>query len=137
MTPRYLLDANILSAPLKPDRYVSTAERLEAERDEVATASVVIHEIRYGADLLPARSRRRQAILAFLEQKVAAIPILPYDLRAAVWHAAERARLQKIGCTPPFQDGQIAAIAAVNGLTLVTANRRDFDGFRGLRVETW
>jgi tRNA(fMet)-specific endonuclease VapC len=36
-----------------------------------------------------------------------------------------------------FVDGQIAAIAAVNGLILVTANTRDFRRFRDLSIEDW
>ena len=34
-------------------------------------------------------------------------------------------------------DDQIAAIARVNELTLVTANGNDFEGFRGLRTTSW
>jgi tRNA(fMet)-specific endonuclease VapC len=36
----------------------------------------------------------------------------------------------------PF-DGQIAAIAATNDVTLVTRNAGDFDDFTNLRVENW
>ena len=64
-------------------------------------------------------------------------PILDYDQRAADWHALERARLVASGRTPPFVDGQIAAIARVNELILVTSNKADFTGFRGLQVKTW
>ena len=56
---------------------------------------------------------------------------------AADWHAAERARLTGLGRTPPFVDGQIAAIAHVNGLVLVTANVADFRHFADLSVEDW
>jgi tRNA(fMet)-specific endonuclease VapC len=38
---------------------------------------------------------------------------------------------------PPFIDGQIAAIAMVNELALVTSNKADFSRFKGLRVTTW
>jgi tRNA(fMet)-specific endonuclease VapC len=34
-------------------------------------------------------------------------------------------------------DGQIAAIAVVNGLVMVTRNTDDFDGYLGLQVENW
>lgn len=34
-------------------------------------------------------------------------------------------------------DGQIAAIARVNDLVLVTANMRDFRPFEGLSVQDW
>jgi len=37
----------------------------------------------------------------------------------------------------PYADGQIAAVAVVNALALVTANIRDFLLVKGLRVENW
>jgi len=63
-------------------------------------------------------------------------PILPYD-EAAAWHSQERARLENLGRPAPYVDGQIAAIAHVNGLVLVTVNTKDFDQFRELKVENW
>jgi tRNA(fMet)-specific endonuclease VapC len=65
------------------------------------------------------------------------MPALAYDARAAEWHARERVRLEAAGRPMPYADGQIAAIAMVNGLTLVTANVRDFRRVDGLRVEDW
>jgi tRNA(fMet)-specific endonuclease VapC len=66
-----------------------------------------------------------------------ALTVLPYDKIAASWHARERARLTRKGKTPSFTDGEIAAIAAVNGLVLVTRNTRDFASFSDIRVESW
>lgn len=66
-----------------------------------------------------------------------AFPNLAYDEAAATWHGEERARLESLGHTPPFVDGQIAAIAKVHGLTVVTTNDKDFSGFKGLAVENW
>lgn len=57
------------------------------------------------------------------------IPILPYDHRAADWHAGERARLTALGKTPPFADGMMAAVARSHGLALVTMNPDDFRFF--------
>lgn len=137
MSARFLLDTNVLSEPLKPapDRHV--LEQLSAHAGDVVTASVVWHELVFGVSLLPGGRRRRLAE-RYLENVVAAnIPVLSYDGPAAAWHGHERARLKKLGRPPPFADGQIAAIAAVNGLTLVTSNTRDFAAFRELRVTTW
>lgn len=64
-------------------------------------------------------------------------PILPYDEAAATWHGHERARLEALGQPAPYADGQIAAIARVNGLILVTINSGDFARFKGLEVENW
>ncbi len=53
------------------------------------------------------------------------MPILNYDRVAAEWHAGERARLAARRETPPFVNGQIAAIAHVHELILVTFNDSD------------
>jgi tRNA(fMet)-specific endonuclease VapC len=50
---------------------------------------------------------------------------------------AERARLTQSGRTPSYVDGEIASIAAVNGLVLVTKNVRDFRHFQNLAIEDW
>ena len=63
--------------------------------------------------------------------------ILPYDEAAATWHGQERARLERIGRPAPYVDGQIAAIAHVHGLTVVTANTEDFSRFKGVTVRDW
>lgn len=65
------------------------------------------------------------------------IALLPYNQAAADWHAEERARLSGIGLAPPFADGQIAAIAKVHDLTVVTANEADFQHFANIVVENW
>jgi tRNA(fMet)-specific endonuclease VapC len=110
---------------------------LRDHQDELATASIVWHEMLFGCYRLP-RSARRSAIEEYLNEVVEpSIPILPYDARAAGCHAAERARLTGIGMTPPFADGQIAAVARVNDLTLVTANLDDYAAFHDVRVEDW
>jgi len=72
-----------------------------------------------------------------MNEVAAAVRVLPYGERAARWHATERARLAALGSSTPHVDGQIAAIAAVHDATLVTANVRHFEVFKGLRVENW
>ena len=133
---RYILDTNVLSEPMRPvpDRHVMS--RITAAGDAVATASVVWHEIEIGRLRLPAGKRRR-AIETMIDAFASVLVILPYDARAAAWHARERARLARLGKAPPFVDGQIAAITAVNDLVLVTRNLRDFTGFAGLKLESW
>ncbi|MCT7981352.1 twitching motility protein PilT [Laspinema sp. C3] len=63
--------------------------------------------------------------------------ILPYCHAAAEWFAAERARLTALGRMPSYPDGQIAAIAKVNNLILVTRNISDYADFDGLTIENW
>jgi tRNA(fMet)-specific endonuclease VapC len=112
-------------------------ENLRAHPTAVAIASPVWHELHYGRERL-SRSRKRRLIESYLRDVVAAtIPIIPYDAGAAAWHATERARLSRRGRPPPFVDGQIAAIAAVNGLTLVTGSLSHYRRFSGLRLADW
>ncbi len=86
---------------------------------------------------MPASARRTE-IEGYLYGFVKVhLPILPYDDRAAEWHAAERVRLAGIGISSPFIDGQIASVAAANDLILVTANTKDFVSFEGLDLEDW
>ena len=134
---RYLLDTNIISEPLRPKPNPKILERLREHQDQLATASVVWHELLFGCYRLP-DSERRTAIEEYLLRVVASsIEILPYDRHAARWHASERARLALDSRTPPFADGQIAAVARTNDLVLVTLDLTDYDGFRYLRVEDW
>ena len=81
---------------------------------EMAIPAPVWHELRFGcARLRP--SRRREALERYLEAVVlVSFPVLPYTREAADWHALERARLSATGRTPPFVDGQIAAIRGAN-----------------------
>ncbi|MCM2313955.1 MAG: type II toxin-antitoxin system VapC family toxin [Thermoanaerobaculia bacterium] len=137
MSLKYLLDTNVVSEPLRPKPQHGVIRKLSRHEVEIAISSVVWQEPRFGAERLP-MSRRRDAIVQYLDEVVlATIPILDYDRAAAEWHAKERARLAARGETPPFGDGQIAAIAHVNELVLVTFNDADFRKFQGLRVVSW
>ena len=132
----YLLDTNVLSEPMRPAPDQAVLKRLLEVGDTAATGAPAWHEIEYGRSLLPA-GRHRRAIDALVDRLDGVLVVLPYDNAAARWHARERARLVKKGKTPSFVDGQLAAIAVVNGLILVTRNVRDFASFADLRVESW
>ena len=134
---RYLLDTNIISVPLRSEPNVDVIRRLREHEREIAIPAPVWHELRFGCARL-AQSRRREIIERYIEDVVLeSFPILEYGWKAADWHARERARLIAVGRTPPFVDGQIAAIAYANGLTLVTSNTRDFRHFEGLNIQSW
>ena len=134
---QYLLDTNTVSEPLRPRPAASVMRRLREHGGEAAIPAPVWHELRFGCARLPP-SPRREAIERYIETVVlVSFPVLDYNRDAADWHARERARLSAIGRTPPFVDGQIAAIAYVNDLILITLNTGDFENFEGLRVQSW
>lgn len=137
MTIRYLLDTNIVSTPASKTPDAAVVQRLEIHGAECAIPAPVWHELTYGCRRLAA-GKRRATLEAYLEEVVRqSFPILPYDEVAAAWHGRERARLEALGRPAPYVDAQIAAIAHVNDLVLVTANARDFARFRDLKVENW
>jgi len=133
----YLLDSNILSEParLKPD---DTVLNHFAQHDgEYATAAIVWHELVYGCELL-ASSKRKKQLQSYLEMLLLnGLIVLPYDQAAADWYAIERARLQRQGLTCAYADGEIAAIAVTQKLTLVTRNTQDFENFQNLALHNW
>jgi tRNA(fMet)-specific endonuclease VapC len=132
-----LLDTDALSEPLRPRPSLKFMARLRAAEGRVALAAVSWHEALFGLERLPP-GERREHVRAYLFEVIApAVPVLPYDARAAAWHAVERARLEAVGRVAPFADGQIAAVAHVHGLGVVTRNSKHFRAFRGVKLERW
>jgi len=134
---KFLLDTNVISEAVKSEPSKSVLNMLKRHQNEIATAAPVWHELQYGYHRLDP-APKKEIIGRFLKDVVLGnMAILPYDERAAEWHAKERARLTLSGQTPSFVDGQIAAIAAVNGLILVTRNTEDFSRFHRLTTANW
>ena len=133
----YLLDANILSELTRAEPSVRVVRRVRAHLFEIAISSTVLYELRSGVLVLP-ESKRRRDLRDHIDKFV--LPnceVIPFDERSAEWLASESARLQRIGKPRPVLDGQIAAVAVTNDLTLVTRNIKDFADYEGLRVENW
>jgi tRNA(fMet)-specific endonuclease VapC len=134
---RFLLDTSTLSEPMRPSPNVRLMRRMRIHTGQLAIAATTWHEALFGLHRMP-EGNRKQTVHEYLFNVVApAVPILPYDEASAEWHAREQARLAAQGHTAPFADGQIAAVAKVRGLTIVTENARDFEPFEGLTVESW
>ena len=137
MKPEYLLDTNVISEPLRPAPNPAVLDKLQTYQDSLALSAITWHELWFGCQRMPV-SARRTAIEDYLLHVIArSMSILPYDERAAAWHADERARLVALGQTPSFVDGQIAAVALTNDLVLVTFNTIHYQGFKELRLEDW
>ena len=81
-------------------------------------------------------SKRRSAIEAYLQEEVKVkLPILPQYGSVKLDHPG--APLKKGGTRTYYADGQIAAIAKVNNLILVTRNVADHANFQDLAIENW
>jgi len=137
LTIRYLLDTSVLSAVIAPEPNRAVLQRLGQKGIQCVTASVVWNELTYGCERLEPGKRKGELVAYLRDVVLKSFPILPYDQEAATWHAFERARQERMGRPGPYVDGQIAAIAHVHDLILVTANVKDFTRFKGLTVEDW
>lgn len=132
---RYLLDTSTVSALSRPRPPEALLTRLQRHDGHYALASLVISELRYGAQRHP-DPLRRERLNAFVNQVAASAPVLPFDARAAEWLGMERARIEANGRVIDLADLVIAATAAANQLVVVTANVRHFEPLR-VEVEDW
>lgn len=133
---RFALDTNVLSEGARPRPDAKLMRRLNAAEGVAVVPAPCWHELLYGVRRLPSGARRN-ALEEFVQSIPARFPVLPYSADAAAWHADERARLEATGQVRSFVDGQIAAIATTQNLVLISRNLTDFQGYRGLRVESW
>ena len=129
----YLIDTNVCIVYLK-GRNSNLKQRIETVAvEEIAVCSVVKAELCFGA-MKSANPERNFALQqTFLAQFVS----MPFDDLAAIAFGTVRAQLESRGTPIGAYDLQIAAIALVNNLTLVTHNTREFRRVDGLQVENW
>lgn len=133
---RYLLDTTMVLQPILKIPSIGVMRKITSMAEQCATAAPIWYDLQFSCKRMPA-GKRRDVLEDYLANVVSTLEILPYDDAAALLHATERARLEQMGVEVPFADGQIAAIAQVNQLVLVTACVRDFAPFAGITVETW
>ena len=124
----YLLDTNVLSE-LSRDVPNPDVVAFLSDADDLWLSSVVIHEIEYGLELLPAGRRRdllceiqSSVLLAYVNR------ILPFDRSVAEWAARMRAAARRAGRVVDLGDVLIAGTAKVHDLTVATRNVRDYEG---------
>lgn len=132
----YLLDTNSISEPIKEIPNENVVEKVYSFSEQIAISSLTVYEMMRGVYLLP-ESKRRVKLLDYNQSVLAKFSILSYTKEAADWHSQQAARLQAIGKFAPFIDAQIAAVAKVNNLILVTRNTDDFKYFDDLKLENW
>lgn len=136
MEQRYLLDTNVVSELVKQQPDFMVVRAIAEHEAACALSAPTLEELVFGCERLTSADRRAW-LRRWIDGLTQRWPVLPYDARAAHWLGQERARLAAAGRPAPRADGEIAAVAVVHGLTLVTRNLRDFAGFDGLQTEAW
>lgn len=123
----YLLDTNIVSELRKPRPHGAVVAWIDSVDDaDLHLSTVTLGEIQAGIELTREQDARKAAeIENWLDLVAASYNVLPMDGPAfRCW-----ARLMHRRSDTLYEDAMIAAIAKVNGLTVVTRNVSDFAGF--------
>ncbi len=132
----YSLDTNVCIALINGTS-VTVRSRFKAavaEGSVVCLPSVVLHELWYGVS----KSARREANTARLEAFLTGpFEILDWDDADARAAGEVRAQLEAEGQMIGAYDALIAAQAVRRGITLVTANTKEFKRVDGLMWEDW
>ncbi len=93
------------------------------------TASELLHGVERAVDAVR-KARRQQHV----EQLLASVTLLPFDLPEARVHARLWAELEMSGQVIGPHDMQVAATALATGHAVATTNAREFQRVRGLQV---
>jgi predicted nucleic acid-binding protein len=122
---KYLVDANVLSEPTRPDPQAGVVTWLRRHERSLCVDPVVLGEVRFGILLLP-KGKRRARLEKWFEEGVRKLHCLPWEAETGMRWAELLARLRGSGRAMPVKASMIAATALENGLTVVTRNVADF-----------
>jgi predicted nucleic acid-binding protein len=128
----YLVDANVLSEPTRPNPDERVLGWLRTHEQELAVDPIIVGELRFGILLLP-RGRKRSKLEHWFDDGVRRLHCLPWEIETGLRWAELLARLRATGRSMPIKDSMIAATALVHDLAVATRNGPDF-GAAGVRV---
>src|SRR5438874_3262096 len=122
----WLLDADVLSQPVKTQGKRAVIDWLEREQNSCYTSAVVIAQIAYWVRTKEGRPRTR--LQEWLRRSIDRLEgrILSFNLGTAHVWADQTFLLAKAGHPMPIEDSYIAATARRHGLTIVTGNDKHF-----------
>ena len=130
-----LIDASVLieyeRRRLDLDRHLA-----QRQQEEFFLSVITVSELLHGVHRA-VQSEVRAKRSAFVEALLERFPLLPIDLATARAHAQVWAELAVAGRMIGPNDLWLAATGLAHGLTMVTANVREFTRIPGLAVEVW
>ena len=133
----FLLDTNVVSE-LTRDRPEPRVIAFLSEQPDLWLSALVLHELKYGLELLPPGARRDglgEALAAFVAEYEDRV--LPLDRMAAAWAARLRPRAQRSGRVVDLGDALIAGTARAHDLSIATRNVRDFERMEVEVTDPW
>jgi tRNA(fMet)-specific endonuclease VapC len=129
----YLLDTNVCVVYVRGRNALLMQRVLARPSAELHVCSIVKAELIYGTLRSAQPAVNRATVDAFIKRFVS----LPFNDAEAEVQARLRFHLESLGTPIGPYDLQIAAIALIHKLTLVTHNVAEFSRVPGLTVEDW
>jgi tRNA(fMet)-specific endonuclease VapC len=127
-----MLDTNIISYLIRNPQGRAAKRIAKVGEDNICTSVIVAAELRYGC----AKSGSTRLLKA-VEDLLAEIKVLPFDVPADAEYGGIRSELEAAGKPIGGNDLLIAAHALATDATIVTANTDEFKRIRGLSVQNW
>ncbi len=130
---KYLLDTNVCIGYLngKSEKIIRMLKSTAPK--DVVICSVVKAELFLGAYKSNFPDKTYAKLINFLDM----FRTLPFDDKSADMFGRIRSELEKAGIPIGPYDFQIASIALVHDLILVTHNAKEFSRIKGLKTEDW
>jgi hypothetical protein len=132
-----LLDTNVVSELMRPVPDLGVVAFLDSyPESDVWISAVTVAEICMGIALLPG-GKRKDILYAAAEKMFAEdfyARCLPFDCEAGREYARITKERREKGRPVSVEDAQIAAVAVIGGLVLVTRNTSDFLEISGLQI---
>ena len=130
---KYLLDTDTCIELIRRKPPGLIARLTKRQPGDVGLSSITTAELWFGVAKSGDPGKNRQALMGFLTP----FEIVPFDESAAISYGDIRATLEKAGTIIGSMDLLIGAHAVSLGITLITANLREFRRIRGLRTANW
>jgi tRNA(fMet)-specific endonuclease VapC len=127
-----MLDTNIISDLIRNPQGRAAKQIAKVGEEGICTSVIVAAELRYGC----AKSGSTRLLKA-VEDLLAEIKVLPFDVPADAEYGGIRSELEAAGKPIGGNDLLIAAHALATGATIVTDNTGEFKRIRGLSVQNW
>jgi tRNA(fMet)-specific endonuclease VapC len=124
-----LLDTSVL---IEVERDGFDLDALIDDDDQPAIAAITIAELGVGVQI--ASGKRKAARKLFLDEIIATLPIIGYDIEVARAHTSLLVDVRKRGTPRGAHDLIIAATARATGRIVVTSDRTGFADLPDVRV---